>query len=297
MESAFTAHEGRDAKDGSTSTPSAGHDSGIADAVSTNESTSTTPAPEKPAVESMTQILKTSPDLETLRVMYDELGGGGWTQNKGWSRGWTKKPQDCKWTGVEELEGNRVVAINLMKNCLAGTIPRALGNLSCLRELNLKGNLLEDRIPLELFNLRGLTTLNVEHNQLTGNLPAEFGRLVNLRELILAENQFEGRIPKEFSNLASLEILHLRKNLLTGGIPKELKKLTNLREFDVEENRLSGVLPDIFWNMKNLTSFWCRRNELGGELPRSLGNLVGAINAGLFLLQKQHEQVQGRPCQ
>lgn len=226
---------------------------------------SATPVDATPVEPSMTEILKTSPDLDALKALYNDLGGGGWTQSKGWSRAWTKKPVDCNWVGLEvekKAEQNR-----------AGTIPKKIGDLTSLRVLVLKNNLVEGPIPAELFQLRNLTCINFERNHFGGEIPAAFGQLVNLQILVLAENAFTSVIPREFGSLVNLEYLHLRNNTLSGDIPAELGNLTNLIELDVEENALTGNIPNIFGRMTKLTAFWCRRNRLGGKIPRSLGEL------------------------
>ena len=99
--------------------------------------------------------------------------------------------------------------VDLSDNSLFGSLPRTIGDLSYLKDLNLSGN------------------------QLTGELPRELGRLRPLRRLWLQDNQFEGPLPRELGNLFQLREINLSKNKLSGMIPRELGRLEYLERLQV----------------------------------------------------------------
>ena len=90
-----------------------------------------------------------------LEILYDELGGNGWTDNTNWK---TDKPLD-EWYRVSTNTDGRVDSLNLGGNSLTGEIPPELGDLSNLAQLFLDSNSLTGKIPidfLELWSLSGV---------------------------------------------------------------------------------------------------------------------------------------------
>ena len=164
-------------------------------------------------------------DRVVLHILYDGLGGDGWTDNTNWK---TDKPLD-EWHGVSTDSGDWVVDLDLSNNSLTGAIPPELGDLSNLQYLDLDENSLIGEIPPELGNLANLRILQLDHNSLTGEIPSELGSLWDLRALLLHGNSLTGAIPPELGNLSNLLHLHLDFNSLTGAIPPDFLNLSALK--------------------------------------------------------------------
>ncbi|KAK7357358.1 hypothetical protein VNO80_16643 [Phaseolus coccineus] len=100
---------------------------------------------------------------------------------------------------VGELFSNsmtwRIETVNLSDNCFTGNLPRSLGNLSCLTNLDLHGNMLTGDIPLDLGYLMQLEYFDVSGNKLSGRIPDKLCGLVNLIYLDVSRNRLEGPIP------------------------------------------------------------------------------------------------------
>ena len=139
-------------------------------------------------------------DRRVLEILYDELGGDGWTDNTNWK---TDKPLD-EWYGVSINADGRVDSLSLWSNSLTGEIPPELGDLSSLEFLWLNSNSLTGEIPSELGSLWDLRGLNLQQNSLTGELPPELGSLSSLEHLWLPYNSLTGEIPLDFLDLSSL---------------------------------------------------------------------------------------------
>ncbi|CAA6672566.1 unnamed protein product [Spirodela intermedia] len=113
-------------------------------------------------------------------------------------------------------------------------------------------------VPMELFDLAGLTTLNLSENKLSGTLPPQLGSLTQLKFLSLRSNRFSGPIPKELGELNSLEELHIDSSGLTGEIPAELGKLkffgrlVKLEEMRIHGTELEGPIPSNYSALTNL---------------------------------------------
>lgn len=77
------------------------------------------------------------------------------------------------WQGITcDTQQRSVIAINLPKSQLMGTISPSLGNLTSLSKLVLSGNNLTGTIPASLTKLTSLVLVDVSNNNLYGPVPA-----------------------------------------------------------------------------------------------------------------------------
>jgi len=195
-------------------------------------------------------------DRYSLVVLYMTTKGPGWVR----SDHWLSDKSVCEWYGVEcsrvgglaGLAGTiRITAIDVSFNKLTGLLPREMGLLSEIRDLDLNGNSLHGIMPiLMLTELKKLEVLQLHMNDLFGQIPPEISELRNLQELTLFGNFFLGKIPSDISKLSKLKVLDLYANNLTGKIPSELGKLKALEEFYVNDNELTGTMPPEICRLK-----------------------------------------------
>ena len=210
-----------------------------------------------------------------LVSLFHATGGPQWNRSSGWLGGGSY----CTWAGVT-CSGRDVVALNLTKNSLSGTLPPTLpavsetehaaaspaafypvllhsircnfspcalrsahSQLANLTELNLWSNELVGHIPDNLARLAKLRDLNIYVNALSGTIPWEVGLMRGLVGFRAAHNQLSGTIPC-IGSLGSLEALHLFNNKLSGGLElAELGQLPRLQQLDLANNELSGAVP------------------------------------------------------
>ena len=231
--------------------------------------TVTTSDPEGLSAEQSFEItVGPSPDRAVLAALYTATGGPDWNDNGKWS---TEAPVG-EWYGVQ-VEGGRVVKLDLTTNGLTGPIPPALGRLSELREMRFHGNRLSGPIPPEFGELSNLRWMQVSSNALTGTIPPQLGELSNLTALMLFFNELSGPIPPELGELSNLEWLGLSSNSLTGEIAPELGNLSALKGLNLSANRLTGAIPGELGELSSLQSLFLERNRLTGAIPPELGNL------------------------
>ncbi|KAK2631506.1 hypothetical protein EUGRSUZ_L02820, partial [Eucalyptus grandis] len=211
-------------------------------------------------------------------------------------RSWNDTVHFCKWYGVAcSLRRQRVTGLDLQSKKLSGTISPHVGNLSFLRELNLRNNhfvgeiptqagqlgrlriffvdnnSLAGEIPKNLSSCSSLTSLSSGGNQLTGRIPIELGLLSKLRLLQVSFNNLMGNIPASLGNLSSLEILYLPFNNLSGSIPEALGDLIRIRKIALGVNWLSGSIPRAILNCSSLAFLDMTKNQLQGSLPADIG--------------------------
>ena len=216
-------------------------------------------------------------DRAALVALYNATGGPSWAINSGWL---SDAPLD-EWYGVRTDSTGRVTALQLDRNHLSGEVPKDLGNLVKLKELDLSDNQLRGEIPAELTNLINLEALDLEGNRLVWKIPRELGRLINLGRLDLKGNRLSGDIPGELGSLPNLESLDLSSNRLIGQVPRELGNLFNLETLELEHNHLVWKIPGELGNLSNLVSLNLRGNRLDGPTPAGLGRLLQLRNLEL----------------
>eukprot|EP00899_Mesostigma_viride_P007703 jgi/Mesvir1/16934/Mv15793-RA.1 len=100
----------------------------------------------------------------------------------------------CNWTGILCV-GTDVTSIDLSQSEIAGTINRAIGELTTLRSLDLSGNYLSGVLPSELGNLTSLESLSLSFNSISGFIPSRVIEMTNLLNLTLNNNNLAGIVP------------------------------------------------------------------------------------------------------
>ncbi len=249
-------------------------------------------------------------DSLALVDIYNEAGGAGWFERKGWL-----KPTSVRnWKGVvvEHVNGvERVVELHLGYNNLRGTLSKSIGRLTALRKLKIGYNRrLKGSLPDELYNLKALEVLNTTQSAftgelspkiaqltnldtlclrtspwvldasswdrnpdvMTGSIPKELAQLKKIRYIDLGRQGFSGEIPKELGQMKSLTYLNLETCRLTGAIPKELGEL-NVQVLDLSHNKLTGEIPEGLFGLKKLRRLDLSSNRLTGAIPESIENL------------------------
>jgi len=166
-----------------------------------------------------------------------------------------------------------VTHIVLPNNGLGGIIPAALGDLSQLAYINIRGNKIVGTLPASLGNLLRLTYLNVATNQMMGTIPPQLGNLARLASLGINDNKLTGTIPTEIAKLSLLGAISLSSNKITGTIPLQLGALVRLTFLGLHSNNLTGTVPGELGNLSKLTSLYLMFNQFTGSIPIELGKL------------------------
>jgi hypothetical protein len=189
-----------------------------------------------------------------MAVVYYGTKGAKWDTNGGWMT----SRHECSWDGVKCNTFSKVVDLDLGYIKVDGLIPREIGLLRQLNDLDLHGNDLQGVIPHKLMmGLKKLEYLRLQMNGLFGAIHREIKHMSNLRELYLYGNYIAGTIPKELAELKKLEVLDLYANQLTGTIPKELAKLPHLSRSCSHFRRKSSCVACVETNSSHLIPSPC----------------------------------------
>ncbi|KAK8521235.1 hypothetical protein V6N12_005145 [Hibiscus sabdariffa] len=205
---------------------------------------------------------------------------------------WNKEASVCSsWIGVAcNSDKSRVIGLHLPGMRFQGPIPHnTLSRLSALEVLSLRSNAISGSFPLDLVELKNLTTLYLQFNELSGSLP-DLSVWNNLSIVDLSSNGFDGSIRSSVSKASHLTALNLSNNLLSGDIPDI--DIPSLQQLDLSNNSLTGIIPKslerfpiwIFSGNRNLSSTTPgqplnaqpskKAKKLGG--PALLGIIIGA---------------------
>ena len=148
------------------------------------------------------------------------------------------------WMGVTCNSGGQVIGIDLSSSRLEGTVTTMIGDLVCLKSLNLCYNSLHGSVPAELLSLPKLEKLFLGFNNFTGPIP-EFMRnsCPALTYLDIRFNQMSGSIPQSLGRFCrNLQSLYLSDNLLSGSVPTTLGELKQVDELWLNDNRITGEI-------------------------------------------------------
>ncbi|KAL5710930.1 lysine--tRNA ligase [Ranunculus cassubicifolius] len=172
--------------------------------------------------------------------------------------------------------------LNLSYSAFSGSFPYAVGNLSNLVELDLRGldssvdhlSWLSHLSKLHHLDLSVINLSNVSSFQPLNLLPS-------LSELHLKRCQLQEPFLSSLSsyqNLSSLSVLNLGGNHLEGQFPNVFRNFTNLQKLGMSENSFGSNLPDWLSELKNLQYLylngngWTDSTGFSGMIPHSLCN-------------------------
>ncbi|KAL2529395.1 disease resistance family protein/LRR family protein [Forsythia ovata] len=171
--------------------------------------------------------------------------------------------------------------LNLRNSNFTGNVPCQLGNLTNLVRLNLNGN-----NGLRVKNIEWLSRLSsLKYLDLTGvnlnetNWLPQIMKLRLLNILTLSDCQLHDNTLSAIdfvnSSFSSLYYLDLSKNYLTSSFT--FQWLFNFTRYanrvDLSRNQLDGPIPDAFGELISLDELNLKENMLHGGIPKSLGNL------------------------
>jgi hypothetical protein len=142
-----------------------------------------------------------SPQRYVLAVIYYATKGAQWDVNTDWM---TSK-HECSWYGVECNAFKTIINLDLGYIKVDGLVPREIGLLTELQDLDLHGNDLQGVIPHKLLTgLKKLEYLRLQMNGMFGAIHKEITTMKNLKHLFLYGNYLAGTIPKDLAKLKKL---------------------------------------------------------------------------------------------
>jgi hypothetical protein len=234
-------------------------------------------------------------ELDSLALVKMFLETGGETD---WIRPWNLEDPVATWEGVT-LVGNKIIALDLSSRNITGVlpevfdaaiftelvyvsyfnnhlqkgIPTTFGTLSKLEYLDLGKNEFEGSPPIELANLKNLSTLWLSRNQLD-IIPDAYGQISSLRNFFVHENKLKS-LPEELFDLSELRIFNFSDNELTI-FSEKITQLPHLERLYAGGNLFTSI-PTVVTQLSELTHLDISNNQLD-SLPTGLADLSKLIH-------------------
>ncbi|XP_043710080.1 receptor-like protein kinase 7 [Telopea speciosissima] len=201
---------------------------------------------------------------------------------------------------MEVLKLKKLYWLYLTNCSIEGEIPKGIGNLTGLINLELAYNFLSGEIPADIVKLTKLWQLELYSNELTGKFPPGFGNLTSLNNLDasgnhlegdlselrsltqlvslqLFDNQFSGGVPEEFGDFKHLVNLSLYNNQFTGPLPQKLGSWADFDFIDVSENYLTGPIPPEMCKNGKMRGLLMLQNNFTGQIPANYANCTSMV--------------------
>ena len=118
-------------------------------------------------------------------------------------------------------------------------------------QLLLTANKLEGEIPVDIYDLRGLTRLELERNNLEGILLPEVRNWELLQVMYINHNKLSGELP---SGTCGKPLFFCWDSFTHFRFP-ELGTLVNLRKATFNQNFFSGPIPEELGNLVDLRKY------------------------------------------
>ncbi|KAF3794526.1 putative receptor-like protein kinase [Nymphaea thermarum] len=183
-------------------------------------------------------------------------GKGGWVTDDAAKASLNRVTCNCTFANGTLCH---IVAMSLMVNRFSGPIPKELGNITTLQEMQVPN--IHDILTSLISEVSFTSTFSVfvhlqcrtlEANKLAGTLPPELGNLTMLNRWTLNSNQFTGGLPSTLSKLVNLNDMMIMGTSLEGPLPPSISAMRSLIELDLSFNNLTGQIPPQFSSLSNM---------------------------------------------
>ncbi|KAG5570074.1 hypothetical protein H5410_059840 [Solanum commersonii] len=173
----------------------------------------------------------------------------------------------------------RVSILSLLGNRISGPIPKELGDIFTLEELNLENNLLEGPLPPNLGSLSRLRIMFLSANNLTGTIPENFSNLKNMTDFRIDGTSISGTIPDFIGNWTKMDRLDIQGTSMEGPIPRTLSQLKNMTELRISDLRGKQMQFPNLQDLKKMKRLTLRNCSIFGRIP----DYVGTMRLKLFV--------------
>ncbi|KAL3635710.1 hypothetical protein CASFOL_020257 [Castilleja foliolosa] len=167
-----------------------------------------------------------------------------------------------------------------------GHIPKELGELKQLKELDVSYNQLSGEIPIVLGQLSNLEKIDISYNAFEGTLSdAHFARLSKLVRFDASYNyMLKFRVSYNWAPPCQLKSLELESIQIGGQIPDGLQTQKALTDLDLSNCSITGTLPKWLSSFRNLTILYLSNNHIEGPIPELASTMTDLDLSGNMLI-------------
>jgi Leucine-rich repeat (LRR) protein len=161
---------------------------------------------------------------------------------------------------------NKLEALYLEDNLLSGEIYN--NDWQSMKELDVSNNMLDGRIPENIFHNPDMHVIDLHRNNFFGSFPEKLMNNDSIEYVAIQGNSIAGPLSDRIGYLFNLKHLDISGNIMSGTIPDTIQLLTNLVSISTSGNRFQQQpLQDFFSPLKNLQDISMKGNSFTGTLP------------------------------
>lgn len=182
---------------------------------------------------------------------------------------------DCQLTGEfpESLYGlTKLEVLFLTNNKLSGQLSDKISQWKDIEQIYIDQNPdLGGSLPKEIGQLTKLNNLNIAKTAISGTIPAEIKGCTALKNFMAYSTSITG-IPDVWDQLPALELIQLYSNKgLTGEIPASMGKCAKIKNIWLYDCNLTGNVPETFANLPtSCIGLRIQDNKLSGVVPAAV---------------------------
>jgi len=200
----------------------------------------------------------------------------------------------CQLTGAipeEVYNMTKLVSFYLTKNTPTWSLSSKIARMTELKDLYIDQNEnLTGTLPKELGQLKKLANINVSQTHVSGAIPAEMSGCTALANLMAYKTQISG-IPDNFDQWPALKLIQLYSNPnLTGPLPASVGNCTKLTSVWFYDCNFTGNVPESWANLPaTCTQLRIQDNKLKGVVPAAIQKHANfeKWNAAKYILPQQ----------
>ena len=187
-------------------------------------------------------------DIYAVATFFFSTGGISWTNNTKWKLG----DPVCVWHGIECDANGYVIAIELPRNNLIGTLPQELGLLS--------PRFIQPSSSSSSSSLSSSSSSSLNNDDYNNNMndtsttTSTSTSTTGLRRLDLSGNRIKGMIPEQVTLLSSMKEFMLQGNPYFGRLPEGIRYWTALQRLSITDTNLEGEVPTELCSIPNATT-------------------------------------------
>ena len=200
----------------------------------------------------------------------------------------------CNLTGSipEEIYNlTKLVSLYLTNNTPTWTLSPKIALMTDLKDLYIDQNAnLSGELPKELGTLKKLVNINVSQTSVSGAIPAEMSGCESLNNLMGFKTQLSG-VPDNLDQWPALKLIQLYGNPnMTGALPASVGNCTKLTSVWFYECNFTGNIPESWANLPaTCKQLRIQDNKLSGVVPAAVQAHAnwGSWNAAKYILPQQ----------
>jgi Leucine-rich repeat (LRR) protein len=161
-----------------------------------------------------------------------------------------------------------LTTLDFSNNQFTGILPEQFFESSILNSFTASSNCLKGSIPSNICNVTTLTSVALDGLATATNCQISLFPGIPYFDAFTVKHYIEGNIPWCLFSLPFIELLHLSGNGLTGSFPSGLEVSHRLIDLSLSHNLLSGTIPNVIQE-KHWTSLDLSYNKFSGTLSTS----------------------------